>query len=336
MDLSPAFKKGKRMKSIILNAYAKINLSIDVLGKRPDGYHEVLMVMQQVNLFDKVSIAWDECETGEHGNTKDQENKIQIDLTTNLPYLPLNDKNIAYQAAQLMCQNFKPQEEGNVIININKKIPVAAGLAGGSANAAAVIHGLAKLWELNLTLQQLMDLGVKLGADVPFCIMGQAALNSSLGFLCNEKENDKKKIIGTCAIASGIGEKLEVIDGIHAWVVLSKPPISVSTAKVYGGLNLQEITQRPNTAELVQGLQERNYHKILKNLINVLENVTLKEYPIIMYTKNKIEEQGKGHKALMSGSGPTIFSLYANKNKAKITFGKLKDLNNETFLVKCL
>lgn len=334
MDISPAFKKGISMKSIILNAYAKINLSIDVLGKRPDGYHEVLMVMQQVNLFDKVSIAWDEPENRVDGKTEDEDYKIQIELTTNLPYLPVNDKNIAYQAAQLMCKNFKPQEEGQVIININKKIPVAAGLAGGSANAAAVIHGLAKLWELNLTLQQLMDLGVKLGADVPFCIMGQAALNSSLGFLCDG--TDKKNTIGTCALASGIGEKLEVIDGIHAWVVLSKPPISVSTAKVYGGLNLQEITERPNTTELIQGLQERNYHKIIKNLINVLENVTLKEYPIIMYTKNKIEEQGKGHKALMSGSGPTIFSLYSNKNKAKITFGKLKDLNNETFLVKCL
>lgn len=328
------------MKSIMLNAYAKINLSIDVIKKRTDGYHEVLMVMQQINLFDKVSLCWEpNAESSNeliHEEEREYPEGIKINLTTNLPYLPTNDKNIAYKAAQLMIQTFKPKETGHITIHMNKRIPVAAGLAGGSANGAAVIHGLAKLWDLDLTIQEMMDLGVNLGADVPFCIMGQAALNSTLGFLAEDKKEKNQKNIGTCAIASGIGEKLEVVQGIDAWVVVSKPPISVATAKVYGGLDLTEIGERPDTAELVQGLYEKNFHKVQKNMINVLENVSLKEYPIIVYTKNKVEEAGKGHKSLMSGSGPTVFSLYANKKNAKITYEKMKTLNQETFLVKSL
>lgn len=306
------------MKEIILNAYAKINLSIDVLGKRPDGYHQVLMVMEQIDLFDVVNVKW-----------IDGEEPLTIELSTNLPFLPVDDRNIAYNAALLMIEMYKKNCTGHIKINIQKRIPVAAGLAGGSANCAAVLHALNKLWELGLGVEELMELGVKLGADVPFCIAGQAALNT---ILCLDQ--DPKA--GTCAIASGIGEQLQLVDSLKAWVILSKPSISVSTANVYGGLNLQDIKEHPNTDELVAGLKEKNLYKVTKNMINVLENYSLKEYSEIVYTKNKIIELGKPNKAVMSGSGPTVFGLFTNKSKGKQAYKRLKFTNKETYFVKTL
>lgn len=306
------------MKEITLNAYAKINLAIDVLGKRTDGYHEVLMVMEQIDLYDIVKVEWIE-----------NHNPINIELTTNLSFLPIDQKNIAYKAATHMVEKYKKEASGNIKIDIEKKIPVAAGLAGGSANCAAVLHALNKLWNLGLNLEELMELGVKLGADVPFCLIGQATLNPELGL-----QKDPKA--GTCAIASGIGEQLQLINNLNAWVLLSKPTISVSTAQVYNNLNLQKIETHPDIKELENGIKENNYFKISKNMINVLESYSLKEYPIIMYTKNKMNGEGKPYVALMSGSGPTVFGLYTSKRKAKAAYEKLKFLNKETFLVKTL
>jgi 4-diphosphocytidyl-2-C-methyl-D-erythritol kinase len=174
-----------------------------------------------------------------------------------------------------------------------------------------------------------MKPGTELGADVSFCLAGQAALNEALGLIGDPMAR-------TCAVASGIGEKLEMIKPLKSWVLLSKPAISLSTAQVYGGLRLQEITERPNTAELVEGLREGNFYKIAKNMTNVLENYSLKEYPTIVYTKNKIVQEGKAYKALMSGSGPTVFGLFTSKRKGTAAFMKLKALNKETFLVKTL
>ena len=311
------------MKDTIIKAYAKINLSIDVLGKRPDGYHEVLMIMQQVDLYDEVKVDWLQEQAEERSGD------IQICLTSNLPYLPEDGRNIAWKAAELMTKEYGGEKTGRIIIHLEKKIPVAAGLAGGSANCAAVLHAINQLWDLKLDLKSLMRLGTGLGADVPFCLAGQAALNKQLDFIGDP-------LAGTCTIASGIGERLEMIPRLNSWVLLSKPPISLSTADVYSGLKLQEITERPNTAELVAGLRERNFHKISKNMTNVLENYSLKEYPIIMYTKNKIVQEGKAYKALMSGSGPTVFGLFASKRKGLAAYTKLKALNKETFLIKTL
>lgn len=308
------------MTEINLKAYAKINLSIDVLGKRSDGYHDVSMVMAQIDLWDQIRVEWQE---------NPDEKSVEIELATNLPYLPTDNRNLAYMAAVLMADTYKKEEAGQIKINIYKKIPIAAGLAGGSANAAAVLHALNKIWGLGLNVERLMELGVQLGADVPFCIAGQASLNKELGL-----QDDYKA--GTCAIATGIGEKLEIVPPVQAWILLSKPPISVSTAQVYKGLNLSEIKSRPDTMKLVEGIREKNYYKISKNMINILENYSLKEYPIVMYTKNKIIKEGKPYMALMSGSGPTVFGLYLSKMKAKIAYTKLKDLNKETFLVKTL
>jgi len=305
------------MNEITIKAYAKINLSIDVLGKRPDGYHEVLMVMEQIDLFDMVNVSW--LQGSENG----------ISLSTNLPYLPIDDRNIAYKAAELMAKQYGMEEAGRIRIDIEKKIPVAAGLAGGSANCAAVLHALNRIWGLKQGLETLMKLGASLGADVPFCLAGQAALNEEL-----ELKADPMAV--TCAVASGIGERLEPATPMKAWVLLSKPPINLSTAQVYGGLNLQEIPEHPNTAELVAGLREGNYYKISKNMTNVLENYSLKEYPVIMYTKNKMIQEGKAYKALMSGSGPTVFGLYTSKRKGTEAYSKLRTLNKETFLIKTL
>lgn len=308
------------MKEITTKAYAKINLSIDVLGKRSDGYHEVLMVMEQVDLFDLVKVVWQEDPDVE---------EFEICLTTNLAFLPVDQKNLAYQAAELMAKEYGREKKGRVLIEIQKIIPVAAGLAGGSANGAAILLVLNKLWDLGLDLPELMRLGTELGADVPFCIAGQAALNPELGL-----KNDPQA--GTCAVASGIGEKLELVNPIKAWILLSKPPINVSTAQVYGGLDLSAIENRPDTEELVAGLREGNYYKISKNMTNVLESYSLKEYPVIMYTKNKIVQEGKAYKALMSGSGPTVFGLYTSKRKGMEAYLKLKRLNKETFLIRTL
>lgn len=318
------------MKELMLKAYAKINLSIDVLRKLPNGYHEVLMVMEQVDLFDLVKITWLERREAEAGAVGDSAQEgIDIVLSTNLSYLPNDKGNIAYRAAEKMIEAYGNGRSGRLKIEISKKIPVAAGLAGGSANCAAVLHGINYLWGLGLDLKSLMAHGTALGADVSFCLAGQAALNDVLGL-----KGDP--LAGTCAVASGIGEKLELITPMMAWVLLSKPPISVSTAQVYGGLQLDKIKNRPNTEELKAGLREGNYYKISKNMMNVLENYTLKEYPVIVYTKNKMIQEGHAYKVLMSGSGPTVFGLYTSRKKGEAAYSKLKQLNNETFFVKTL
>ena len=304
------------------------------------------MVMQQIDLFDQIKVTWLR-ERGNEGNpSTDYVEKTQIDrvektqndeteksirivLSSNLPYLPADGRNIAYKAAELMTEKYGGEETGRIVIDIQKRIPIAAGLAGGSADCAAVLHALNRIWRLKLDLGTLMELGTGLGADVPFCIAGQAALNEELNF-----RDDP--MAGTCAVASGIGDKLEPVTPLNAWILLSKPTISLSTAQVYGGLRLQEITERPNTAELAAGLRERNFYKITKNMINVLENYSLKEYPIIMYTKNKIVQEGKAYKALMSGSGPTVFGVYTSKRKGTAAYKKLKTLNKEIFLIKTL
>lgn len=308
------------MKDITVKAYAKINLAIDVLGKRPDGYHEILTVMQQLDLFDLVRVSL----------TEDNQD-IKINLKSNLPFLPSDSRNIAYKAAELMIARYGNDIIGKSIINIDikKKIPVAAGLAGGSADCAAVLHALNRLWDLNLNLDTLMRLGARLGADVPFCLAGQAALNEDLLLR-------REPLAGTCALASGIGEKLELVPPLKASVLLSKPPVSVSTAQVYAGLNLSEVKERPNIQELTNGLRENNYYKITKNMINVLENYSLKQYPIIMQTKERMTREGKAAKVLMSGSGPTVFGLFTSKSRGKTAFSKIKQMNHETFLTRLL
>lgn len=282
----------KQMKKIKMQGRAKINISLDVLKRRTDGYHEVKMIMQQVNLYDEITL-----ETINDG----------IILETNCEYIPIDEGNIAYKAAKLMMDKFHIDQ--GVYIYIDKRIPVAAGLAGGSTNAAAVLLGLNELWGIHAKKEELMELSVSLGADVPFCIMGGAA------------------------IAEGIGEKLTPIKGMDEWVVLCKPNISVSTASVYGNLKVEEIENHPKTEKIVEALRNRDLQTVLENLCNVLEPITEKMHPIVKNIKKKmIEYHALG--SLMSGSGPTVFGIYKDYNKAKSAYENLNKIYNQVYLVK--
>lgn len=307
---------------IQLKSYAKINLSLDVKGVTDDGMHLVEMVMQQILLCDEVVMRWTPAEAA----GPDNPNALQINLKTNRSYLPTDERNLAYQAALVMRDIAENAPSGTLDINIKKRIPVAAGLAGGSGNGAAVLHGLNILWDLGLSLQQLCDAGAKLGSDVPFCVMGQAAENEAL----------KDRFAGDplachCALATGTGTDLVPIKGLKSHIVLSKPPISVSTAKAYQGIDNIEIKERPNTEELIEGLKTRDVSLIEKNMVNVLENYTLMEYPTVVYTKNKMQELCGERAVLMSGSGPSVYGLTDSIRQSRSICDEMLKLNRESF-----
>ncbi|MFQ8602771.1 MAG: 4-(cytidine 5'-diphospho)-2-C-methyl-D-erythritol kinase [Anaerovoracaceae bacterium] len=312
------------MNSITLKAFAKINLTLDVLGKLPNGFHQVEMIMQQISLHDEVFISYEEVSEDSRPNTDE---KFLIKLSTNRSYLPVDSRNLAYKAAQLMIKNFgHSAESGKFTININKNIPVAAGLAGGSSNCAAVIHGINKLWNLKLTLGQLCSLGSELGSDVPFCIMGQSAADDIL------KEDFKYDSLSChCALASGTGTDLKPLKGLESYVVLSKPPISVSTAEVYKGIDSEDIAVRPDNEAMISAIKENNYKVVDKNMVNVLENFTLKRYPKVVYTKNKMSDLYNLGCSIMSGSGPTVFCLCQDAAKAENLCSEMLKINKESF-----
>lgn len=317
------------MKTIELNAYAKINLAIDILGQLPNGYHEISTVMQLIELYDKVRVKW----IPNTSSLSKQGQPAEIELGCNKRFLPLDERNLAYKAAELMSDQFNSDGRigsGKLRIDIKKQIPVGAGLAGGSADGAAVLLAISKLWNLRLTIFELCKLGEKLGADVPFCVMGQAKANANLLGQISEGGISA----ATCVHATGTGTTLKPVTGIDSWLILSKPPISVSTAEVYQGYDAiaDEIEAHPCIEDLIKALEENNIELMSKNMVNVLENYTRKAYSGIMYTKNKIEIETLPIKALMSGSGPTIFALYENKRKAKAAFEKMICVNRETFL----
>ena len=302
---------------IQLKSYAKINLSLDVKGVTDDGMHLVEMVMQQILLCDEVAMRWTPAADSDG---------LTINLKTNRSYLPTDERNLAYQAALVMRDIAGNAPAGTLDINIKKRIPVAAGLAGGSGNGAAVLHGLNVLWDLGLGLQQLCDAGAKLGSDVPFCVMGQAAENEEL----------KDRFAGDplachCALATGTGTDLIPLKGLKSHIVLSKPPISVSTAKAYQGIDNIEIKSRPNTEELIEGLKTRDFSRIEKNMVNVLENYTLMEYPTVVYTKNKMQELCGERAVLMSGSGPSVYGLTDSIRQSRSICDEMLKLNRESF-----
>lgn len=273
------------MDKIKLKALGKINLGLDVLGRRPNGYHDVRMVMQTVYLYDQILL--------------EKTDKEGISLKTNLFYLPVNENNLAYRAAKMLIDEFTIKE--GVHISLEKHIPVAAGMAGGSSNAAAVLYGMNRLFQLGLTDQELMERGVKLGADVPYCIMRGTVL------------------------AEGIGEEptpLPAMPKCH--VLLAKPPISVSTQKVYEKLDAQEVTEHPDIDGILLGLQTGDLKKITSSMGNVLENVTITEYPQIERIKDVMKEEGALN-AMMSGSGPTVFGIYDDKMLARRAAARIRE-----------
>ncbi len=282
------------MEGIEIKARAKINLSLDVIGKRLDGYHEVQMIMQQIDLFDLVTI--EEMPTEE------------INIASDCPFIPGDYNNIAYKAAALIKETFGINKGLN--INIQKKIPVAAGLAGGSSNAAAVLIGLNKLWQLNMTSQQLMALGARLGADVPFCLLGGAAY------------------------AEGIGEVLTPLEGLkNVWLVVAKPAISISTAEVYKQLDLTRLPERRDTQLLLKAVEDGDINILAKSMFNALETVSEAKYPVIREIKNKMLEYN-AIGSMMSGSGPTVFGIFKNYERAKSAYENLSILYKQTYLVQ--
>lgn len=265
------------MNSIELKSRAKINLSIDVLGKREDGYHLVEMIMQTIDLYDVIKIR--------------ELSSDDIILKSNSSDIPLDDNNIVYKAINLLKNKFNINK--GIEIFIQKNIPIAAGMAGGSSNAAAVLVGLNKLWGLNLSELDLQKLGFKLGADVPFCISGKAAL------------------------AQGVGEELSFIKGLpkDISILICKPEIFVSTKDVYEGLDLNNIQNRPDNKKLLKDLRQENIQSLAKNMVNVLESVTSRHYREIKEIEKVMMENG-ALGSMMSGSGPTVFGLYKNREDA--------------------
>lgn len=305
------------MNNIAIKSFAKINLTLDVLGVLPNGYHEVEMIMQQISLCDEVTVDWKE-NTGAEGSA--------ITLSVSRKDLPADESNLAYKAAALMLQEFGNPYCGTLNIDIIKNIPIAAGLAGGSSNCAAVIHAVNQLLNLNLSLKDLCELGARLGSDVPFCIMGQAAANDNL-----KKDFSEDPLVCHCALAYGTGTDLKPLKGLESYIALSKPDISVSTAEVYRGIDSEVISIRPDNAGVISALAQNNYKVVQKNMINVLENFTLKSYPSVMYTKNKMSSLCNLGYALMSGSGPSVFCLCENAEEAEKICTEMLKINKESF-----
>lgn len=275
-------------------AMAKINLGLDVLRRRDDGYHEVKMIMQTINLFDKISL--------------EVIDEPSIIVKTNLSFLPNDENNLAYKAAKLLMDEF--QVKKGLSIYIDKHIPVAAGMAGGSTDAATVLFGTNKIFHLGLSLEELMARGVKIGADVPYCIMRGTALSE------------------------GIGEKLtELPPAPKCKVLICKPPINVSTKFVYENLHANTLTYHPDIDGMVEAIKKDDLYGVCERMGNVLETVTVKEYPIIEEIKTFMKDNGAVN-SLMSGSGPTVFGIFDDEKKAENACIELrkKGISKQVFL----
>lgn len=280
---------------ILEKAPAKINLSLDVLHKRIDGYHEVKMIMTTIDLADRVELI-------------DLPNN-QIRIISHNRFVPDDQRNLAYQAARLLKDRY--EIKNGVSISITKTIPVAAGLAGGSSDAAATLRGLNRLWKLGLSLDELAELGAEIGSDVSFCVYGGTAL------------------------ATGRGEVIQHIDPPpHCWVVLAKPTIGVSTADVYRNLDLNTI-EHPDVKGMVQAIQQKEYELICHLLGNVLENVTLRMYPEVANIKDQMKRFG-ADAVLMSGSGPTVFGLVRYESRLNRVYNGLRGFCDQVFAVRLL
>ncbi len=273
------------MKKIELDAYGKINLGLDVLGKRDDGYHDLDMIMQSVDLCDHITI------------TKNKTGEITV--KSNTSKIPNDESNLAYKAAKLLIDEFEIKK--GVDIEIEKNIPISGGMAGGSTDCAAVLKGMNKLFKLKLSEQDLMDRGVKLGADVPFCIMGKTAR------------------------AEGIGEVLTPIPNkLKGYIVLAKPPISVSTGFVYGRIDEVDVKNKPDTEAMIETIKDNDLEGLANTICNVLEEVTIPDYPMVQEIKDKMMAKGALN-AMMTGSGPTVFGLFDDREKAVDAVDALKE-----------
>lgn len=279
-----------------LQAFAKINLGLDVLGKREDGYHEVRMIMQTIRMYDQLDMR-KSVEPGIH-------------LTTNKKYIPVDENNLVWRAAKLMMDTCGIME--GVSIHLHKVIPVAAGMAGGSSDAAATLVGMNRLFHCGLSKEKLMELGVQIGADVPYCVLRGTAL------------------------AEGIGEKLTVLPPMpDCWILIGKPGISVSTKYVYTTLDLNTNTVHPDIDGMKKALEDGNLYGITERMGNVLQDVTIPAYLEVERIKEQMKTLGAVN-AMMSGSGPTVFGLFDDREKAKQAYARLRSgsIAREVYLTK--
>ena len=278
------------MSQVVIKAMAKVNLGLDVLRRLENGYHEVKMVMQSVNLYDELTVR--------------KEDKEGIVISSDVGELPLNEDNLIYKAAKLIFE--KAGQVHGVSIHLNKNIPIAAGMAGGSTDAAATLLALNSLFEFGFSKEELAKIGVKIGADVPYCIYGGTYLSE------------------------GIGEVLTKLpDAPDCYIVIAKPPIGVSTKYVYENLHIETVKDHPDMDGMVDAIKNNSLQGVVDKMGNVLETVTIKRYPEIARMKQCLLENGAMN-ALMSGSGPTVFGIFAEKETAKKALEELE----KTGLVK--
>lgn len=283
------------MDTLQLKAYAKINLGLDVVRRREDGYHEVRMIMQTVKLFDKLTFYLSE--------------EPEIRIKTNLGFLPVDKNNLVYKAVKLLQDTY--HVEKGMEIDLFKCIPVAAGMAGGSSDCAAALVGASRLFGLGLSRKELMELGVKLGADVPYCVLRGTALSE------------------------GIGEVLTPLPPIpDCHILIAKPAVSVSTKYVYEHLDAEGVKTHPDIDGMIAAIREGSLKGITDRMENVLETVTIPKYPVIEEIKNCMNEQGAMN-ALMSGSGPTVFGIFEREEDAYVAKRLIQErkLANQVYVV---
>ena len=283
-----------------IKAYAKVNLALDVLRKRPDGYHDVKMIMQNLDIYDELEF---------EVIARDTED-IKITLTVNKEGIPTDDRNLVYKAIAVLFEAFNIKS--HIAVNLIKNIPAEAGMAGGSTDCAAALKAVNVLYDLGLTSDELMTYGVKLGADVPYCILGRTA------------------------ISEGIGEVLTPIKGLPpVHVLVAKPPVNVSTKEIYTNLKANELESHPDVDGMVEALESQNLSAIAERMENVLETVTVNMHPEIEELKNLMKDQGALN-AIMSGSGPTVFGLFDDKDKVWETAMMISDqeLAPEVFITR--
>ncbi len=278
-----------------IKAYAKVNISLDIVGKREDGYHLLEMIMQSIDLYDELNI--------------NKQNK-DITIKCNKPYVPTDERNLAYKAAKLFIEKY--EINSGVNINIYKNIPVCAGLAGGSTDGAAVLKAMNKIFDVNASDEELMELGLKLGADVPYCIKGGTALCRGIGEEVTKLKDFKDKIL-----------------------VLVKPPFGVSTKSVYQEFDLSKARNHPDTDALIKAIEENDLKVVSNNMKNLLENVTLRKHKILINIKEEMKNSGAVG-AMMSGSGPTVFAFFDDMLKAQRCFEKMKLKYNDVFITRTI
>ena len=278
-----------------IKAYGKVNISLDVVGKREDGYHLLSMIMQNIDLYDEIEVEKQEC---------------GIILECNKSYVPVDNRNLAYKAAEIFKERYDIVD--GVKINIEKNIPVSAGLAGGSTDAAAVLKVMNKLFNVNATEEELMELSLKLGADIPYCIHGGTALCEGIGEIITPIKPFRDKI-----------------------VVLVKPAFGVSTKEVYKNFNLDKVKQHPKTAEIINAIENDDLNFVASNMKNLLENVTLRKHKILIKIKEEMNACGAIN-SMMSGSGPTVFAFFDDMLKAQRCFEKMKKKYSDVFITRTI